>query len=112
MVLFDSSATRSFLFLSLSKIFSDTLGKLDNTLEVYIAYDHPVWVPRVHQGFILELFSERYPIDLVHFPLHESSVIVGMDCLRTNGVMIDYDLQLFQVITLSGGELVIQGEGA
>ena len=61
---------------------------------------------------VLELLSERYPIDLVPIPLHERKVIVEMDCLNPNWAMVDYGYQLVQVRTPIRGELLIHSEGA
>ena len=41
LVLFDSGATRSFVYLTLSKSFDDVLGELDYPLEDEITDDHP-----------------------------------------------------------------------
>ena len=93
-VLFDSGATRSFVSLALSKKFSDAPGTLDYPLEVEIADDRTVSASRVHHGCVLNLFSERYSIDLVPIPLRGSKVIIGMDWLGPNGAMIDCERQL------------------
>lgn len=69
LVLFYSGATRSFVSLALSKRFGDTPREIDYPLEVEIDDDRPVRVLRVHRGYVLELFHERYPIDLVPIPL-------------------------------------------
>ena len=69
-----------FVSLALRKRFSDAPGGLDNLLEVDIFDGRPIQVSRVHRGCVLELFSDRYPIDLVYIPLCESNVTVGMDC--------------------------------
>ena len=68
-VLFDLGATRSFVSLTLSKNFCDTPGTLDYPLEVKIADDRTVSASRVHRGCVLNLFCERYSIDLVMIPL-------------------------------------------
>ena len=72
LALFDSGPTRSFLSLQLSKRFDHAHGQLDYPLEVKIADDRSVSVSRVHQGCTLELFQERYPIDLIPIPLRKS----------------------------------------
>ena len=66
---YDSGATRSFVFLMLNKKFGDTLGVLEYPLEVEIADDHSVSALRVHRGCVLNMFIERYSIDLVSIPL-------------------------------------------
>ena len=68
-VLFDLGATRSFVSLALNKKFCDARGTLDFPLEVRIADDRTVSDFRVHRGCVLNLFSERYPIDLVSIAL-------------------------------------------
>lgn len=66
-VLFDSGATRSFVSLTLS--ISDAPRILDYPLEVEIADNRYVSASRVHRGCVLNLFNERYSIDLVSIPL-------------------------------------------
>ena len=68
-VLLDSGATRYFVSLTLSKNFGDTPGALDYPLDVEIIDDSTVRSPSVHQGCVLELFCEKYLIDLVLIPL-------------------------------------------
>lgn len=97
LVLFDSGATRSFVSLGLNKRFGDAPRELGYPLEVEITDDYPIHVSRVHQGCVLELFHERYSIDLVPIPLHESKAIVGVDWLIPNGEMIDCGPQLVRV---------------
>lgn len=74
--------------------------------------DYSVSVSRVHQSFTLELFRERYLIDLIPIPLCEIKAIVGIDWLSHKGEMIGCRHQLVWVRTPNGGELVIQCEGA
>ena len=82
---------------SLSKRFCDVLGELDCSLEVENVEDSLVWVFKVHRSCVLELFSKRYSIDLVHSPLCERKVIVGMEWLTPSGVMTDCGDQLVHV---------------
>lgn len=56
LVLFDSFATRSFVYLALSKRFDDSLGEFDYPLDLEIVDERPVRKSRVHQGCILKLF--------------------------------------------------------
>ena len=67
-VLFDSGATQSFMSLVFSKKFQDTEGTLSSPLEVEITDDHTVSVSRVFIGCVLNIFGERFPIDLVLIP--------------------------------------------
>ena len=102
-VLLDSGSTRSFMPLVLSKRFSDTLGTLDYLLEVEILDEILVSTSRVHRWCVLNMFSERYSIDLVPIPMRRLKVIVDMGWLGPNGVMIDYKHQLVRFRTLCGG---------
>ena len=77
---------------------------------VEITDDRTMSVSSVHHGCVLNLFSERYSIDLVSIPSRVSKVIIGMDWLGPKGAMIDYEWQLVGVQTPSGGELAILGE--
>ena len=88
-VLFDSGATRSFVYLALNKKFWDASGTLDSPLEVEIVDDHTVSAARVFQRSVLNVFEERFSIDLVLIPLWGLKVIIGMDWLGPNGAMID-----------------------
>ena len=87
----------TFVFLPLSKRFDDISGELDYPLKVEIADDRPMRVSRVHWGCTLELFSKQCLIDLIHIPLRESKVVMGIDWLSLNGVMIDCGLHLVRV---------------
>ena len=73
-------------------------------------YDRTVSVVRVFRGCVSNLFSERFPIDLVLIPLRRLKVIIGMDWLGPNGVVIDFERHLVRVRTASGGEMVIPSE--
>lgn len=67
-VLFDSGATRSSVSLALKNKFYDPRKILDFPLEVEITYERPVRASRVHHGYVMNLFSKRYFIDLVLIP--------------------------------------------
>ncbi|KAL7589073.1 hypothetical protein Lser_V15G37110 [Lactuca serriola] len=101
LVLFYSGATRPFVSHALSKRSGDAPGELDYPLEVEISDDRSVRVSGAHRGCSLNLFRERYQIDLVPIPLHKSKVIVGMDWLIPNGEMIDCGHQSVRVQTPS-----------
>ncbi|KAL7585243.1 hypothetical protein Lser_V15G45405 [Lactuca serriola] len=96
-VLFDSGATRSFVSLAPSKRFGYAPRELDYPLNVEISDDFFIQVSRVHRGFVLELFSKRYPIYLVPIPLYKIKVEVGTEWLGPNGAMIDCGHQLIMV---------------
>ena len=88
-VLFDSEATRSFVSLALSKKFWDAPQTLDSPLEFDIVDDRNVSDARVYRDCILNVFGERFSVDLVPIPFQGLKVIVRMDWLGANGTMID-----------------------
>lgn len=75
--------------LALTYNFSNTPWTLDYPFEVEIVDDNLVNASRVHRECVLNIFSERYSIDLVLIPMRGSKVIAGMDWLVRNGSMID-----------------------
>ena len=72
-------------------------------VDVKIVNDRSVSVARVHRGCTLQLFSEKYPVDLVPIPLRRNEVIMGMDWLSPNEEVIDHEQLLVRIHTLSGG---------
>ena len=64
----------------------------------------------VFGGCALNMFSERFAIDLLSILLMGLKVIIRIDWLVPNGVVIDCEWQLVRVQTLSGGEQVISEE--
>ena len=84
--LFDSGATRSFVPLMLSNNFDDAPWMLDYPLEVEIVDDHIVNSPRVHRGCIMELFCEKYTIDMVPISLQGTKITIGIDWLSQIGL--------------------------
>ena len=96
-VWFDSGATQSFVSQSLSKKFCNAPVTLDYLLEVKIVDDHTVSSSSVHRGCVLNLFIERYSIDLVSIPLRGLKVIIEIDKLCPNETMIDYERKIVRV---------------
>ena len=87
------------------------IGELECPLWVSIANEHGVYVSLVYHGCVLKIFRVPYPIDLIHIHMWDVCMIVGMDWMSWFGTMIDCEGQRVVVRTLSGGELVICGEG-
>ena len=81
-------------------------------MELDIVDDRSVSASRVHSGFVMNLFSERYSIDSVPISLRGSKINVDIDWFGSNGDVVDCEHYLVRIRTLSGGELVFQGEGA
>ena len=83
---------------------------LDCPLEVEIDDDQSVWASEVFRDCVLRLYDKRYLVDLVPIPLCGNKVIIDMDWLSPNGEVTDCAQKLVCVRTLSGGDLIIQGE--
>ena len=84
LILFDSGEILSFVSLTLSKMFVGAPGELNCPLEVEIRDDRSVRASRVRRDCVLDMFTERYSVDLVPIPLHKKNFIVGMDWLSPN----------------------------
>ena len=76
----------------LRKKFCDAPGTLDFPLEVEITDHRTMSASRVHRGCVLNLFSERYFIDLVSIPLRGSEVFIEIDWLGPNRTPIGKSL--------------------
>ena len=68
-VLLDLGVTRFFVSLAFIKKFNDAPGTLDYSLEVEIVDDRPVSALGVRGDCVMNMFSERYSIELVPIPL-------------------------------------------
>ena len=86
------------------------IRELECPLQVSVVNEHGFSASSVIYGCVLEIFGVPYPIDLIHIPMGDVCMIVGMDRLSRFGVMIDCEGQCVIVQTPSGGELVIYWE--
>ena len=66
----------------------------------------------MYRDCVLNVFREKFCIDVVPIPLRGLKVIVEMDWLGANGAIIDCEQQWVRVQTQGGGDLVIDGERA
>ena len=64
-------------------------GKLECPLRLFIANEHGISTLSIYQGCVLEIFGVPYTIDLIHIPMKDVCVIVGIDWLSRFGAMID-----------------------
>ena len=81
LVLFDSGAIRSFIFLAFSHHLSIHREALSRPLRVSITDEHSVFATDVLRGCVLDIFGVDFPIDLVSITMRDVCVIVGMDWL-------------------------------
>ena len=97
LVLFDSGASRSFVFVAFSQHISVRREELDRPLRVSIADERVVYASDVIRGCVLEIFGVEFPIDLVPIAMGDVCVIVGMDWLSRYGAVIDCERQLVTI---------------
>ena len=107
LVLFDSGASRSFVYLAFSHHISIRCEVLIRPLRVSIADEHAVFATDVIRGCVLEIFGVEFPIDLVLIAMDDVCVIMGMDSLSQFGAMIDYERQIVPIRDPSGGVVTV-----
>ena len=79
LMLFDSGASRSFVYLSFSGHVSVRRKVVSRPLRVSIADEHAILATNVFRGCVFEIFGFQFLIDLVPIAMGDVSVIVGMD---------------------------------
>lgn len=91
LVLFDSSASQSFVSRYFSRGFDMTLGDLECLLWVSITSEHKVSTLNIFSHYILEIFGVLYPIDPIPIHIGDVCVIVMMAWLSRSivrGIML------------------------
>lgn len=91
LVLFDFGASILFMSLVFYKIFVIALGVIDHPLVVEIVYDHTANASSVYRDCVLEIFSVKFPIKLIHILQRETRVSVGMDWLSRFGNVTNWE---------------------
>ena len=89
LVLFNSSASQSFVLSTFNRNFHVSLGSLDRPLEVAIIVDRTISAPYVYHDCVLEIFGVGFMIDLSRILMTDVSAIVGMDWLSQVRALID-----------------------
>lgn len=97
LVLFDSSASRSFLSSSFCYGFSIARVALSRLLRVSIHDERPVSATDIYQGCVLDTFGVGFPRDLIPIVMGYVCVFVGMDWLRRFGALIGYERKMVMV---------------
>lgn len=111
-VLFDSGASHSFIYLKFRKGFNNTIGDLDNPLRVEIVDDRTVKASKIYHSCTLRIYDDSFLVNLIPIPVREINVIVCMDWLNQFDASINYRKKIVRVQTPSRGELTIQGKGS
>lgn len=89
LVLFNSSASQSFVLSTFSRNFHVSLGSLDRPLEVTIVVDRTISAPYIYRDYVLEIFGVGFMIDLSRILMTDVSAIVFMDWLSQFRALID-----------------------
>ena len=89
-MLFDSSATHSFISCSCVEKFKLLVSSLNNDLVVETPTSSHVLTSNVRLNCPVEISSRTFLIDLTCLPLSEIDVILGKDWLSSNHVLLNY----------------------
>ncbi|KAJ9565618.1 hypothetical protein OSB04_001584 [Centaurea solstitialis] len=111
LVLFDTGATWSFVSNKFCKDFRIERGKLASPLAIDIAAEEVRVCEDVYRGCSLVIHGVPFSIDLIPTPMIGIDVIVGVDWMFHNWGTVDCAEQLVRIQNLSGGELIVYGEG-
>ena len=109
-VLFDSSATHSFI----SPYFAKTLSRdrviIKDPLAIGIPIGRTIEVKYVFLAYVVEIDSKMYPTDLIELDVLDFDVILGMDWLSKNYASIDCHDKCVRFKSKENIEFVFQGE--
>ena len=108
-VLFDSSASHSFIAASCVKVLGLEVETLDEPLNVSSPLRTRARIDWICQGCELEIFEILLTVDLRVMDMSEFEVILGMDWLTAHRVIIDYDHMRVTVYTPNDTCVVFQG---
>jgi len=89
-VLFDSSATHSFIYCSCVGKLKLSVSSLNKHLVVETPTSGFVLTSYVCLNCPVEISGRTFVIDLICFPLSQIDVILGMDWLSSNHVLLNY----------------------
>ena len=109
-VLFDSSASHSFIVASCVEDLGLEVETLEKPLHVSSPLGARVSVDQICQGCELEISGILLTMDLKVMDMSEFDVILGMDWLTAHRVVIDCHRRRFTAYTLDGNCFIFQGD--
>ena len=101
-VLFDSSASHSFIAASCVNVLGLKVESLERPLHVSSLLGTRVSVDMICQGCELEISGILLTVDLRVIDMLEFDIILGMDWLTAHQVVIDYDCRRITTYTWDG----------
>ena len=102
MILFDSSASHSFIASSCVNVLGLKVESLGNPLHVSSPLGIRVRVDQICQDCELEISGILLPVDLRVMDISDFDVILGMDWLTAHRVVIDYYRRRITAYTRDG----------
>nr|GEU64583.1 zinc finger, CCHC-type, retrotransposon Gag domain protein [Tanacetum cinerariifolium] len=106
-VLYDSGASVSFVSFKFSKNLPSPPNKLSFPLEVDIAGNEIVAVPKVYRDVEIEIDDSVFKIDLIPIVLGAFDIIIGMDWLDRYNANILCSQKLIRVVNPQGRKIII-----
>ena len=108
-VLFDSSASQSFIVASCVRVLGLEVETLNKPLHMTSLLGNRARIDQIYRGCELEIFGILPTVDLRVMDMSEFEVILGMNWLTTHRVVIDYDHMRVTAYTPNGTCVVFHG---
>nr|GEY70921.1 reverse transcriptase domain-containing protein [Tanacetum cinerariifolium] len=109
LILFDTSADRSFVSTAFSALLNIALTALDNRYDVKLADGKIIGANTILRCCTLDFLNHPFNIDLMPVPLGSFDVIIGMDWLREYHAVIFCDEKIVRV-PFENETLIFQGK--
>nr|GEU36859.1 putative reverse transcriptase domain-containing protein [Tanacetum cinerariifolium] len=109
LILFDTSADRSFVSTAFSALLNIAPTALDNHYDVELADGKIIGVNTILRGCTLDFLNHPFNIDLMPVPLGRFDVIIGKDRLKEYHAVIIYDEKIVRV-SFRNETLIFQGK--
>ncbi|KAI3762252.1 hypothetical protein L1987_52677 [Smallanthus sonchifolius] len=109
-VLFDSGASRSFIYLDFCPSLDGPTVRLNETFEVETAIGKTMKVAEVIQDCFINLEGNIFPVRLYPMILKGFNVVLGIDWLAANDAQIICNQKAVQIQTPGGNWITIHGD--
>ncbi|GKB80960.1 putative reverse transcriptase domain-containing protein [Tanacetum coccineum] len=111
MILFDTSANRSFVSTTFSSLIDIVLTALDYEFDVELADGRIIWVNTLIRGCTLNFLNHPFNIDLMPVEMGSFDVIIGMDWLSKYQAVIVCGEKIIR-IPFGNKVLIVHGDGS
>ncbi|KAI3707652.1 hypothetical protein L6452_26279 [Arctium lappa] len=109
-ILFDSSASFSFVSISFCQKLSVPTSSLENAIVVELADGDQVVVRDVLKDCKLEIEGKEFPVNLMPMVIRGFDVVIGMDWLADNQAEILCAKKLIRIPIVNGDSVTVYGE--